>query len=72
MMSMRSQIRSIVMSTIIVKNIDMVDDWRMREVLILRYVYDLRWDEVVRLMGYDVRWVYRLHHMALKRIGVRG
>ncbi|WP_231512562.1 DUF1492 domain-containing protein [Bacillus sp. MB2021] len=37
-----------------------------RLLLELRYLSGSTWEEVAALMGYDVRWVYRLHRKALK------
>lgn len=37
-----------------------------RLLLELRYLGGSTWDEVAAIMGYDVRWVYRLHRKALK------
>lgn len=37
-----------------------------RLLLELRYLSDRTWEEVAAIMGYDVRWVYRLHRKALK------
>ncbi|UAC48671.1 DUF1492 domain-containing protein [Bacillus aquiflavi] len=39
-----------------------------RILLELRYLGGSTWDEVAAIMGYDVRWVYRLHRKALKEI----
>jgi len=37
-----------------------------RLLLELRYLSGSTWEEVATIMGYDVRWVYRLHRKALK------
>nr|WP_276569323.1 DUF1492 domain-containing protein [Cytobacillus firmus] len=37
-----------------------------RLLLELRYLSGSTWEEVASIMGYDVRWVYRLHRKALK------
>ncbi|MFT9597706.1 DUF1492 domain-containing protein [Mesobacillus sp.] len=37
-----------------------------RLLLELRYLSGSTWEEVAVIMGYDVRWVYRLHRKALK------
>ncbi len=37
-----------------------------RLLLELRYLSGSTWEEVAAMMGYDVRWVYRLHRKALK------
>lgn len=37
-----------------------------RLLLELRYLSGSTWEEVATIMGYDIRWVYRLHRKALK------
>lgn len=37
-----------------------------RLLLELRYLGGSTWEEVAAVMGYDVRWTYRLHRKALK------
>lgn len=37
-----------------------------RLLLELRYLGGSTWEEVSSIMGYDLRWVYRLHRKALK------
>lgn len=37
-----------------------------RLLLEFRYLSGSTWEEVAAIMGYDVRWVYRLHRKALK------
>lgn len=50
--------------------IALVDDSRYREVLELYYIDGYTWEQVAERMGYDVRWVYRLHGRALKCVRV--
>lgn len=38
---------------------------KYQTVLELRYLCFLPWSEIIATMGYDARWVYRLHSMAL-------
>ena len=45
--------------------IEAVADARRRRVLELRYRNYMRWEQIADVMGYDVRWVYRLHGEAL-------
>lgn len=45
--------------------IEAVADGRRRRVLELRYRNYMRWEQIADVMGYDVRWVYRLHGEAL-------
>lgn len=42
-----------------------VPDMRLKTVLELRYFQNCDWDEIARDMRYDLRWVYRLHGIAL-------
>jgi len=37
-----------------------------RMLLELRYLEEKTWEEVAETMGYELRWVYRLHSRALK------
>ena len=39
-----------------------------RELLEYRYVYCLGWEEVADRLGYDLRYVYKLHDKALKEV----
>lgn len=47
-----------------------VADARRRRVLELRYRNYMRWEQIAEAMGYDVRWVYRLHGEALLDVKV--
>ena len=46
--------------------IDNVKDNTCRKLLRYRYTMGFNWEEVADLMGYDVRWVHRLHGRALQ------
>ena len=50
--------------------IEAVADARHRRLLELRYRNYLRWEQIAEAMGYDVRWVYRLHGEALLDVRV--
>jgi len=50
--------------------IDRVDDVTLREVLELYYLDGYSWEQVAARVGKDIRWVFRLHGMALQRIEV--
>lgn len=50
--------------------IDAIEDSRLREVLELYYLDGFSWEQVAHRMGYDKRWVFRLHGRALMRIHV--
>jgi len=47
-----------------------VQDERYRMLLELRYRSYLPWEQIAERMGYDVRWVYRLHGEALLQVRV--
>ena len=47
-----------------------VEEARYREVLELYYLDGYTWEKVAEVMGYDLRWVYRLHGHALRKIKV--
>ena len=48
--------------------IKMMDDINQQLLLELRYLVRKSWDEVAEVLGYDKRWVMRLHGRALKEI----
>lgn len=47
-----------------------VEEPRMAEVLELYYIDGLKWEDVAKRMGLDIRWVYRLHGRALMCVKV--
>lgn len=52
------------------RTIAAVPDERCRTLLELRYRSYLTWEQIAERMGYDVRWVYRLHGEALLLVHV--
>ena len=50
--------------------IDRIPDGRYRDVLRFRYVNGWTWEKIADEMGYDERWVRRLHGWALLMIKV--
>lgn len=48
-----------------------IDNHAYRIVLELRYLSDNTWEEVANVMGYDLRWVYRLHGKALQEAAAK-
>lgn len=48
-----------------------IDNHAYRIVLELRYLNGNTWEEVADVMGYDLRWIYRLHGKALKEAEFR-
>jgi len=51
--------------------IESVEDMRLRRVLELRYRSYLSWEAIAAELGYEVRWVYRLHGRALQAVTIR-
>ena len=45
-----------------------VSDPSHRVLLELRYLGGNTWEEIALKMGYDVRWIYRLHGRALQAV----
>lgn len=50
--------------------IEAVEDMRYRELLEYRYRNCWTWEQIAEAMGYDLRWIHRLHGMALLRVRV--
>lgn len=50
--------------------IEAVEEIRLREVLELYYLNGYTWEKVAETMGLELRWVYRLHGKALRKISV--
>ena len=48
-----------------------VEDPTLRLLLEYRYIHGLTWEQVAERMGYDQRWVYRLHGKALNCLEVQ-
>ena len=49
----------------IYKRLDMMDNQSERELLQYRYIDDMTWEQIAKVLSYDVRHVYRLHGAAL-------
>lgn len=47
------------------KRIGLIENKDLRLILELRYLNQLRWDEVAWKMGYSLRHIYRLHNEAV-------
>ena len=52
----------------ILETISQVEDVSYQLLLEMRYINNKGWDDVAREMGYDKRWIMRLHGRALKEI----
>lgn len=46
----------------------LLDDYRYRTVLEMRYVNNAPWDEIAWTLDFSTRWVLRLHNKALKAL----
>ena len=47
-----------------------VEDPTRRLLLEYRYIHGLTWEQVAERMGYDLRWVHRLHGKALGQLHI--
>lgn len=56
----------------IIDAINAVHDIRYRTLLEYRYRNYWSWQKIADVMGYDVRWIYRLHGQALRCVKVPG
>lgn len=54
------------LSARIIEQINLLEDLQCSEVLYLRYVNCLRWEDISRRMGIGLRGVYKVHGRALK------
>jgi DNA-directed RNA polymerase specialized sigma subunit len=48
--------------------INEIDDFRYKLLLEMRYINCKDWDEVAKILGYDTRYILKLHGRALKEI----
>jgi DNA-directed RNA polymerase specialized sigma subunit len=51
------------------RTIEKIGDEKMRQVLSLRYLSGLRWEEISNKIGYTLRQTFRLHGRALAAAG---
>ena len=69
--TMNAQIREMCkVKRLAMEVIEAVEEARYREVLELYYLDGFTWEQVAEQMGYDLRWIYRLHGRALKKVRV--
>lgn len=70
-MQMNARIREMCkLKRLAMEAIEAVEEARYREVLELYYLDGFTWEQVAEQMGYDLRWIYRLHGRALRKIRV--
>lgn len=50
--------------------IEAVEPIRYREILALRYRNYMRWEEIAETMGYDKRYMFKIHGRALRAVRV--
>lgn len=68
---MNAKIREMVkVKRLAMEAIEAVEEIRYREVLELYYLNGYTWEKVAEQMGYDQRWVYRLHGKALRKVRI--
>lgn len=46
--------------------VDKIEDPRLRTLIIYRYINRMTFEAIADKMGYDLRWVYRIHKKALE------
>jgi len=49
-----------------------IDDDTLEEVLELRYLHCRKWEDIAAAMCLDLRWIYRLHGRALKKLTIES
>lgn len=49
-----------------------VEDSTLRTLLEYRYINGKKWEEIALMMGYDYRWILRLHGRALNAVDERA
>ena len=52
----------------IMKAISQVDDFTCQTLLELRYLCFKGWDEIAEQMGYESKYIFKLHNTALKKV----
>jgi len=52
----------------IIKTIDQVDNITYQTLLALRYLHFKPWREIQKIMGYESRYIFKVHNMALKKV----
>ena len=48
--------------------IEAVEDAKAKDILTYRYIRGYPWEEIARLMGYDISWVFKVHKRAVEEI----
>ena len=54
----------------IVREIDRVEELRLRQILRMRYIDGMKWEEIAVAQRIDYRWLLRLHGRALDRLTI--
>ena len=52
------------------EKISAVDDARLRQILVSRYINFKKWEEIAEIMGYEQRYIFKLHGHALQKIQI--
>ena len=48
--------------------IESLTDVKEKDILTYRYIRGCPWEEIARLMGYDISWVFKVHKRAVEEI----
>ena len=48
--------------------VDEIEDPRIRTLIVYRYLNRMTFEAIADKMGYDLRWVYRIHKKALGEV----
>lgn len=51
------------------KELDKLEDKQLQYLLRMRYVMGFKWETIAEVMGYDERYIYKLHGKALQYFG---
>ena len=54
----------------LIAQIDLIEDPDLSKLLMLRYVQEARWDEIMAEMGYSESWIFELHKRAKENLDV--
>jgi len=54
----------------IIRTINKVDNITYQTLLSLRYLNFKRWHEIMNILGYESRYIYKLHNKALEKVDI--
>ena len=53
---------------VLIAKIDVLDDDELSRLLVLRYVQEAQWDDIMAEMGYSPSWIFTLHKRAKEKL----